>query len=105
MSVPVGVGVVVHEPGAVVVHIHGPRLVILPQHHVFHGVDPGHAKGRVRVVVVAIDGHLPVVGTLWCQKQRESESVTAGTPVGNLLHQRCARTFENAAVPSTTRSS
>lgn len=63
-SVPVSVRVVVHEPGAVVVHIHGPRLFIFPQHHVFHGVDPRHTKRRVRVVVIAIDSDLPVVGAL-----------------------------------------
>lgn len=69
MSLPVGVRVVVHEPGAVVVHIHGPRLVIFTQHHVFHGVDPRHAKGRVRVVVIAIDADLPVVGALRLKRQ------------------------------------
>lgn len=64
IHLPVGVGVVVHEPGAVVVHIHGPRLVIFSQHHVFHGVDPGHAERRVGVVVVAIDADLPIVNAL-----------------------------------------
>lgn len=64
LLLPVCVGVVVHEPGTVVVHIHGPRLVIFPQHHVFHGVDPRHTERRVRVVVVAIDADLPVVGAL-----------------------------------------
>lgn len=53
--------VVVHEPGAVVVHVHGPRLVVLPQHHVLQDIGPGDAEGRVRVVVVAIHRHLPVV--------------------------------------------
>ena len=66
---PVGVGVVVHEPGAVVVHIHGPRLVIFPQHHVFHGIDPRHPKRRVGVVVVAVDADLPVVGALRFQRK------------------------------------
>lgn len=60
-SSPVGVRVVVHEPGAVVVHVHGPRLVVLPQHHVLQDIGPGDAEGRVRVVVVAIHRHLPVV--------------------------------------------
>lgn len=57
-------GVVVHKPGAVVVHIHGPGFVVLPQHHLFHGVDPRHAKRRVRVVVIAINADLPVVNAL-----------------------------------------
>lgn len=61
---PVGVGVVVHEPGAVVVHVHGPRLVVFAQHHVFHGVNPGHAKCRVGMVVVTIDADLPIVDAL-----------------------------------------
>lgn len=59
--IPVGVGVVVHEPGAVVVHVHGPGFVVLAQHHVLQHVTPGDAKRRVRVVVVAINGYLPVV--------------------------------------------
>ena len=50
-----------HEPGAVVVHIHGPGLVVLPQHHVFQHITAGDAERRVWVVVIAIDGHLPVV--------------------------------------------
>ena len=65
---PVGVGVVVHEPGAVVVHIHGPGFVVFPQHHVLHGVDPRHSKRRVWVVVIAIDADLPVVNTLSCEE-------------------------------------
>ncbi len=50
-----------HEPGAVVVHIHGPGFFILPQHHVLYDISPGDSKCRVRVVVIAINGHLPVV--------------------------------------------
>ncbi len=67
---PVGVRVVVHEPGAVVVHVHSPRLVVFPQHHVLHGVDPRHAKRRVRVVVIAIDANLPVVDALRFELQK-----------------------------------
>lgn len=61
---PIGVGIAVHEPAAVVVHIHGPGLVILAQHHVLDHVDPGNAKGRVRVVVVAVHVQLPVMHAL-----------------------------------------
>lgn len=61
---PIGVGIAVHEPAAVVVHIHGPGLVILAQHHVLDHVDPGDAKGRVRVVVVAVHVQLPVMHAL-----------------------------------------
>lgn len=50
-----------HEPGAVVVHVHGPGLVVLPQHHVLQDVATSDPEGRVGVVVVTIDGHLPVV--------------------------------------------
>lgn len=50
-----------HEPGAVVVNVHGPGLVVLPQHHVLQDVTPGDPEGRVRVVVVAVDGHFPVM--------------------------------------------
>ena len=50
-----------HEPGAVVVHVHGPGLVVLSQHHVLQHVAPSDPEGRVRVVVVAIDGHFPVM--------------------------------------------
>lgn len=64
MHLPVGVGVVVHEPGAVVVHIHGPSFVIFPQHHVLHGVDPCYAKRRIWVVVIAINADLPIVNAL-----------------------------------------
>lgn len=60
-QLPVGVRVVVHEPGAVVVHVHGPGLVVLPQHHVLQHVAPSDAEGRIRVVVIAIDGHFPVM--------------------------------------------
>lgn len=52
-----------HEPGTVVVHIHGPGFIILPKHHILHNISPGDPKCRVRVVVIAIDGHLPVVHT------------------------------------------
>jgi len=55
------VRVVVHEPGAVVVHVHGPGLVVLPQHHVLQHVGPSDPEGRVRVVVIAIHGHFPVM--------------------------------------------
>lgn len=60
---PVGMGVVVHEPGAIVVHIHGPGLIILPQHYVFQHVTSGDPKCRVRVIVIAIYGHFPVMHT------------------------------------------
>ena len=50
-----------HEPRAIVVHLHGPGLVVLPQHHILQDVTPCDPEGRVRVVVIAIDCHLPVV--------------------------------------------
>lgn len=60
-ALPVGVRVVVHKPGAVVVHVHSPGLVVLPQHHILQDVGPSDPKGRVRVVVIAINGHFPVM--------------------------------------------
>lgn len=102
-----------HEPGTVVVHIHGPGLVIFAKHHVFHGVDPSNTKRGVRVVVVAINTDLPVVGTLvfewkWCGKLFGDQAI--GSTHREAKHQsanevRCAFTLEKAAVPSTTRSS
>lgn len=50
-----------HEPAAVVVHVHGPGLVVLAQHGILQDVDARHAEGRVGVVIVAVDGELPVV--------------------------------------------
>lgn len=58
---PVCVWVVVHEPRPVVVHVHCPGLVVLPQHHILQDVPSGDPKRRVGVVVVSVDGHLPVV--------------------------------------------
>lgn len=61
---PIGVGIAVHEPAAVVVHIHGPRLVVLAQHHVLDNVNPGNAKGWIRVVVVPVHVQFPVMHAL-----------------------------------------
>lgn len=50
-----------HEPAPVVVDVHGPGFIVFPQHDVLEDVHTGHAKGRVWMVVIAVDGHLPVV--------------------------------------------
>lgn len=61
---PVGVRVAVHEPAAVVVNVHGPSLVVLAQHHVLDDVNPGDAKGWIRMVVVAVHVQFPVMHAL-----------------------------------------
>jgi hypothetical protein len=53
-----------HEPAAVVVHVHGPGFVILAQHHVLDHAGPGHPKGGVWVVVIPVHMQLPVVYAL-----------------------------------------
>lgn len=52
-----------HEPGAIVVHIHGPGFIILSQHYIFQHVASGDPERRVRVIVIAINGHFPVMHT------------------------------------------
>ena len=61
---PIRVCVVVNEPASVAVNVHGPRLVVLPQHGILGRVQSCDAKGRVWMIVVPVDGHLPVVDTL-----------------------------------------
>lgn len=61
---PIGVRIAMHEPAAVVVNIHGPRLVVLAEHHVLDDVNPGNAKGWIRMVVIPVHMQFPVMHAL-----------------------------------------
>lgn len=82
---PIGVGVAVHEPAAVVVHVHGPRLVILAQHHVLDHVNPGNAKGRIWVVVVAVHVQFPVMHALGEGCSAQNNTVIVAVAGGSLV--------------------
>ena len=74
-----------HEPAAVVVHVHGPRLVVLAQHHVLGHAGPGHPKGGVRVVVVPIHVQLPVVRALGEGRRAQHHPVVIAAARGCLV--------------------
>lgn len=82
---PIGVRIAVHEPTAVVVNVHSPRLVILPKHHVLDNVNSSNSKGRIWMIIITVYMQFPVVDSLWESRCAQNNTVIIATAGSSLV--------------------